>query len=169
MAPPTWLHQKTPLSESIVQLRLGRRKVNGAAILGLSILPALLVADGCQQRKGPPRAAVSGRVTLDGKEIEQGSIAFKAVGPNAGMAAGGPIKNGRYSVDKDRGPVIGQNRIEIKSTRTSGKQVQAPLRDPGQMTDEIVEAIPAMYNSQSTLEREVKAVDNQFDFDLQSQ
>jgi hypothetical protein len=133
------------------------------------ILAASLIVAGCQQRKGPQRAAVSGRVTLDGQEIVQGSIAFKTVGANSGLAAGGPIQNGRYAIEKDRGPVVGENRVEIKSVRKTGRQVQAPLADPGQMTDEIVEAVPARYNSQSELEREVKEGDNQLDFDLKSQ
>ncbi len=143
------------------------RTTTAAALLGL-ILPLVLIAAGCDKRKGPPRAAVSGRVTLDGQEIVQGSIAFKTVGPHAGLAAGGPIQNGRYAIEKDRGPVVGENRVEIKSVRKTGRQVQAPLADPGRMTDEIVEAVPARYNSQSTLEREVKAGDNQFDFELES-
>ena len=56
--------------------------------------------------------------------------------------------------------------MEIQATRKTGRQVQAPLGDPGQLTDEIGEAIPANYNAQSTLERTVTAGANEFDFEL---
>ena len=69
-------------------------------VLIVPFVALLVVVGGCENRKGPPRAAVSGRVTLDGQEIEQGSIAFKAIGANAGLAAGGPIQKGRYSISE---------------------------------------------------------------------
>jgi hypothetical protein len=108
-------------------------------------------------------------VTLDGQAIEQGSIAFFTVGDQAGLAAGGAIVEGRYAIDRDRGPVVGRNRVEIRSGRKTGKQVLAPFGEPGQMTDEMAESIPAQYNAQSKLEREIKPWGNQLDFELSSQ
>ncbi len=101
-----------------------------------------------------------------GLGLEQGSIAFKPIGANSAFATGGPIQNGRYALAADRGPAVGDNRVESRATRKTGKQVQAPLGDPGRTTDEIVEAVPARYNQQSTLERSVPSGENQFDFEL---
>ena len=43
---------------------------------------------------GPPRAKVSGTVTLDGQPVESGTISFYPTA-NSGPTAGGGIENGR--------------------------------------------------------------------------
>jgi hypothetical protein len=126
----------------------------------------LVLSLGCGQRAGPPRAAVTGTVTLDGVDIAEGSIALYPLGDVKGSGAGGSIKDGHYSLGADRGPSIGRNRVEIHAAKKSGRKVQAPLADPGVMTDEMIEAVPARYNSDSTLECDVKSGDNILDFTL---
>ncbi len=82
------------------------------------------------------------------------------------MVAGGPIRDGRYSISAGQGPVVGLNRIEIHAQRKTGKNIPAALADPGEMMDETGEAIPDRYNTKSTLQREVKPGRNVFDFEL---
>lgn len=84
------------------------------------------------------------------------------------MTAGGPIQNGRFQISAERGPVVGTNKIIINASRKTGRKVQAPMSEPGVMTDETVEAIPVRYNAQSTLERTIAVGENNFDFELQS-
>lgn len=129
---------------------------------------ALLSLPGCGTRQGPERAAVEGQVTLDGKPVEQGAISFAPSGETQGMTAGGAITNGRFRIESDRGPVVGTNQVRINASAKTGRKVQAPMSEPGVLTDEIVEAVPARFNSKSTLTRELKAGENRLDFELSS-
>ena len=131
------------------------------------VLAALLLCSfGCGRSNGLDRAAVAGKVTLDDTPLAAGSITFCPTGDTKGPAAGGTIEDGQYSIAVAKGPVVGRNRVEIHATRKTGRKVQAPMSDRGVLTDEIVEAVPARYNSQSTLEMNVKAGDNALDFTL---
>ncbi|MCY2992356.1 MAG: hypothetical protein NTY19_31400 [Planctomycetota bacterium] len=104
---------------------------------------------------------------LDGQPLEQGSIAFVPTGTTSGPAAGGTISGGTYAVQQNVGPVADTYRVQIRSMRKTGKKIAAgsPL-PPGTMVDEEIEALPAKYNNQSTLEKEVKAGKNTIDFEL---
>ena len=132
------------------------------------IIGLLLCCWGCGNRDGLQRAAVGGKVTLDGVAITEGTIAFYPSGNTKGPAAGGPIKDGQYSISVDKGPVIGSNRVEIHASKKTGRKVQAPMSDPGTMSDETVEAIPDRYNVKSTLVAEIKSGKNIFDCELTS-
>jgi len=136
-------------------------------LIAASLLGCLLY--GCGPSGGPRRASVEGTVTLDGEPIEHGSIAFYPDGDTEGMVAGGEIRDGRYSISADKGPVIGQNRIEIHASRKTGKKIPDPYGGPGQTIDESVEAVPECYNAKSTLRREVQPGSNVFDCELSSQ
>jgi hypothetical protein len=126
----------------------------------------LLCCFGCGRGDGLDRAAVTGTVTLDGAPIAAGSITFFPQGGTKGPAAGGTIENGQYSIAVAQGPIVGRNRVEIRATRKTGRKVQAPMSDRGVLTDEIVEAAPARYNSQSALVAELKSGKNLLDYEL---
>jgi hypothetical protein len=111
---------------------------------------------------GPERGVVHGKVTLDGKPIVKGTIDFVATAPGGGAASGMSLQNGQYASDVN-GPVVGKCRIEIRAPRPS-----ATTPEGGDWKSGYVEAIPARYNTQSTLEVDVRAGDNTFDFDLKS-
>lgn len=136
------------------------------------LLAALLLMSfcaGCDQGGGVTRCAVEGKVTLDGAPVEEGSIAFIPTGGTEGPTAGGQIQNGQYSVPSAKGPVVGRYRVEIRAPRKTGKMIQNPMAEPGTMVEEIAEGAPAKYNSESTLEEEIKAGKNVIDFELTSQ
>ena len=63
---------------------------------------------------------------------------------------------------------MGQNRVEIRAIRKTGKMIQKPLAPKGQMIEESVEAIPPRYNSGITLKTEVKAGENTTNFEVAS-
>ena len=132
----------------------------------LTVSLAFCLLGGCGGPGGPPRGAVEGKVTLDGVAIEQGSINFRPTGDTKGPAAGGAITKGRYRLSGAEGPVVGRNRVEIYAPGKSGREVSAPMGNPGEMTHEIVETVPARYNTQSTLERDVTPGNNTLNFDL---
>ncbi len=129
-----------------------------------------LVSQGCSGRTdGLSRGSVRGRIQLDGTPIEQGHISFYPIRDTKGPVVGGTISAGKYSLSSSTGPVIGWNRIEISWKRKTGRKVPAgPPRPAGSMVEEITEAVPEKYNTESTLEHEVKAGKNVFDLDLLS-
>jgi len=114
-----------------------------------------------------PREAVSGKVTLDGKPLERGTISFQpaSASPTSGMVS---IVGGSYSMPKAYGLVPGSYKVSISSSEGSGPSEK--LGDvPGKTPPPPKELIPARYNSDTTLTAEVKpGKSNSFDFDLTS-
>jgi hypothetical protein len=104
-------------------------------------------------RSGPELAPVSGRVTLSGKPLEKADVVFV---PESGKppASGRTDAEGRYVLAYKRGVMggpVGQNTVQIRVSREL-------VRNPPK--------IAARFNSQSELHREVKAGQNEFDFDV---
>lgn len=113
------------------------------------------------------RGAVEGKVAIDDVPIENGAIRFLPTDGNNGPTAGATIKDGRYFIGAEKGPVTGWNLISISGVKKTGKRVTDPLV-PGKIVDEVVSVTPKQYNSQSTLKREIKASKNILDFELSS-
>ncbi|MEX0793841.1 MAG: hypothetical protein WD045_11945 [Pirellulaceae bacterium] len=133
---------------------------------GVALASMLVMGCGGGQ-SGPPRGEVSGKVTLDGTPVEEGSITFLPSEGTSGPSAGAPITNGNYAIARQKGPVEGKYRVEIRATRKTGKSVPAGSPFPeGTMIDETEEAVPAKYNTKSELVREIVAGENELDFDL---
>jgi hypothetical protein len=133
----------------------------------VSICVAIATCAGCG-KKGPKRAAVSGQVSLDGQPITEGIIQFLPVEGTVGPEAGGIIENGHYDIPRQRGPVVGKNRIELRASKKTGRKIQDPTGRTGILTDESKEAFPPTVNTNSTLVREIKDEPNKLDFDIKS-
>lgn len=129
-------------------------------------LPLLLVCAGC----GGGLVAVEGNVTFDGTPVETGTIAFEPA-DGQGATAGGSIEGGRYVLSGDSAVAPGKKVVRIRATRKTGRKVESgPPSPPGTMVEETESYIPAKYNTQSTLSREVTAGGtNKHDFPLKSQ
>jgi hypothetical protein len=111
-----------------------------------------LLISGCR-KSGPELAPVRGRVTLSGNSLEKADIVFQ---PDNGKppASGRTDAEGRYELAYKRGVMggpIGQNTVRIRVSREL-------VRNPPK--------IAARFNAQSELHREVKAGQNEFDFDV---
>jgi hypothetical protein len=129
------------------------------------VVAALALALGCADNS--KTAAVSGTVTLDGEPIESGSINFFPVEGTTGPSAGGTIENGHYSVPREKGVVIGRNRVELQGNMKTGRKVPSAI--PGEKErDELVSAFPPEYSSDSKLVREINPGSNIINFDLSS-
>jgi hypothetical protein len=123
-----------------------------------------LVLSGAGCARNGNRAAVSGTVLIDHEPVAEGSINFRPVDGNAGPSTGAVIEDGVYTIPREHGATIGKNRIEIRAFKKSGRKVPDPMaRTPGQLTDEVVPAIPPEH---ATHVREIVAGDNTVDFDL---
>lgn len=111
-----------------------------------------LLLGGCR-KSGPELAPVRGRVTLNGKPLENADVVFQ---PDNGKSpgVGRTDAEGHYELAYKRGVTgspVGQNTVLI---RVSRELVRNPPR------------IAAKFNSKSELRREVKAGQNEFDFDV---
>jgi hypothetical protein len=134
--------------------------------IGMGVV-CLFLACGCGA--GGKRAAVSGKVTLDGELLETGSITFQPIEGTESPSAGAAITRGAYDIPRTKGPTAGVFRVEIRAKRKTGKQIPAGSpAPPGTMVDEVVEVVPARYNKESTLRAEVKPGTNPLTFELTS-
>jgi hypothetical protein len=117
-----------------------------------------------------PREAVYGTVTLDGKPLEGGSIAFDpdAQGQANPVSVGGNIIGGSYSISKADGPTPGKYRVSIYDAGADGGL--APGEAPGAPAKKTkASSVPAKYNANTTLSAEIKAgSSNKYDFTLTS-
>ena len=111
----------------------------------LAIIPA--AAAGCGDGKTHPTLAdVSGTVTLDGKPLADGEIAFVVTGE---APANIPVKDGAFSGKA----FSGKNRVEVRATKTLPKSPKALPTDEAPKMN----LIPDRYNIRSTMETTVNA------------
>jgi hypothetical protein len=119
----------------------------------LSLLLSLVA--GCGE-SGPQVAPVSGRVTLDGKALALADVSFQPADSQR-ASYGRTDDDGRYQLMYKRGQpgaIAGEHTVRIWVSR---ELVPNPPR------------IPARYDTQTDLRREVKAgEDNVFDFNVES-
>lgn len=126
------------------------------------IVPLAMLA-GCGG-SGLELAPVSGRVMLDGQPILGARLVFQPEASGS-PSYGSTDRDGRYELGYKRGQkgaLIGWHTVRIESatelTKPDGKTIWRP------------KPLPARYNVQSDLRRDVKAdEDNNFDFDLKSE
>ena len=99
------------------------------------VFPALLAAGCGADTEG--HIGVSGNVrTNDGKPLRVGRILFTPEKDNAGPAAGGPIKNGRYKILATQGPTAGMYTVIVttgalpQKSRMIGSDPSTPKPPP---------------------------------------
>jgi hypothetical protein len=127
-------------------------------LLGL----CLLVLPAC----GDGKLEVRGKVTFEGKPVE-GVISFEPA-DGQGPTSGGTITGGRYELTGTARVAPGQKIVRIRGTRKTGRKVPA-MAGPSPLVDDIERYIPARYNDQSQLQREVVAGKaNEINFELQA-
>jgi hypothetical protein len=113
-----------------------------------------LLPTGCS-KSNAEMGLVTGQVMLDGKPLSQADVTFQPDNqkpPSVGRT--GP--DGRYELGYKRGvqgALVGEHTVRI---------LIPPGIAPGP------QKVPARYNAQSELRREVKPGDNVFDFDLKT-
>jgi hypothetical protein len=121
------------------------------ATIGLAT--ALALTAGCGGG-GAAQRKVTGTVKWKGEPVAEGTINF--IPPDhPGQAVSAKIVNGKFEINLAPGP----KRVEVFASRAIGEA------DPTMGQAPRVSYIPAEYNSQSKLTRDI-AGDNRFDFDL---
>ena len=140
----------------------------GAAWFGVVGL-SLVSSAGCGRGyDGADRAAVAGTVMLDGAPVTNGTINLIPAAGDSRRKASAVIENGTFSIPAPKGPNLGKYKVEIHWLKRTGRKVASQGDALGIMVDEAVEAIPAKYNTQTTLQVEIVADQNTHDFRLTS-
>ncbi|MDX2035345.1 MAG: hypothetical protein SFX72_01740 [Isosphaeraceae bacterium] len=113
-----------------------------------------------------PRRAIDGSVSLNGEPLAKGTIQFVPRSAEAGTQVGAIIENGRYSIAAAQGPVPGMYGVMISGASDT---VAAGEDDPAKPPKPAPDPVPARYNSNTTLEAEVKKEgSNTFSFELKA-
>jgi major membrane immunogen (membrane-anchored lipoprotein) len=78
------------------------------------LLCSILLLVGCA-RNDDGRYSISGNVSIDGKPVPVGEISFEPDGKsgNIGPASFTPIRDGKYSVERDNGVIGGKYTVTI--------------------------------------------------------
>ena len=131
------------------------------------VLPVVVVLLLCVAGCGD-NTSVSGRVNLDGEPVRSGSILFLPDQQGRGQGTGGSIKDGEYLLEGKAAPAVGNYRVEIRSSRKTGRMVPPRYSPRGKEIEEIEEAVAEKYNDNSTLSFEIKPGVNEKDWDVES-
>lgn len=121
-------------------------------------LVALVAVGGCGKRAdGPPKIDIRGRVTHNGKPVNDGAIAFYPDGGTTGAPTSGPIKNGAYNLRGRSAIVAGTYRVEVREYKWpapgSLKDANGFEPPPGMIVPE--QLLPDKFNAKSEIEKVV--------------
>lgn len=137
-----------------------------------------IIFAGCG-RGGPELASVTGKVTLDGKPLQNAIITFTPL--DGGVASSGTTsEDGTYSLvcPLGKGALVGKHRISVHSQppgsidSAGGVDEDDPKYgtgwDASARAPVFIDPIPARYNINSELVRDVKPGKNVIDLELTS-
>ena len=136
-----------------------RRRYAFARLVLLAIVAAVLSLPSVGCRRGPAKAVITGRVTLNDEPLPQGAISLVPL--SRGPSAGAVIKDGSYRMEA----FPGSYRVEITGSKVVGQKKRYDTAD-SPMDDVLESIVPAEYNSASKLVQEVKLDTKTLDFKL---
>jgi hypothetical protein len=122
----------------------------------------LIAMMGC----GPTKISISGKVSYDGIEVNEGSISFESPDGKS-PSVGGMIQKGFYKIENVDVSSGGKKIVRINAVTKTGRKIPAgPPFPPGDMVDEIIK-MPSQFNEKSNLSAELSSSKpNVFDFNL---
>lgn len=121
----------------------------------IAVLFSLVGFLGCGGGDGLNRKAISGKVTVDGAAVPNGSISFEPL-YQGGVGSGAVITKGAYSIAQKDGLPPGKYRVQITGNDGTNFPV-SPGKMPGdEMAPPIKQLVPASWNTESKQEIEVK-------------
>ncbi len=139
-----------------------------------SVLLLCLTGIACGCGGGMRRAAVKGKVTVNGAPLPEGTISFVGLDKHAGPSAGAAIAKGEYAIAAAQGPVEGNYQVQIQAFRGTGKKTWDGMGDEHapaskkRMVEQTEPYIPTRYNDRSELRAKIEyGKVNVHDFDLQ--
>jgi hypothetical protein len=128
------------------------------------LIGSLLLLCGCGGGDGRPKlATVHGKVTLKGKPVPLAKVTFIPVG--GGQSSEGETSpSGDYELFfryEEPGAQIGKHKVTISTF------IPKSVDDQGKPEGGRAEIVPTQYNTNTTLEKEVAAGENEINFELQ--
>lgn len=107
---------------------------------------------------------VRGKITLDGKPVDGGTVSFDPKDGKGGSVSA-QISGGNYETRVEPGLKI----VRINYPKILRTEKAYPTSENSPVIDVTEEAIPAKYNSASRLEKDLTEVSGSVDFDLTTQ
>jgi len=136
----------------------------GAPWWAAAVALVVLALAGCSG-EGMSRVSVSGTVDMDGAPLAKGSIVFVPIESTPGPQVAGIIENGQFTLIEERGPVVGEYRVEIYADQglaLEEPEVAASL--PGHKLPP--NPVGAQFNKQSTLTATISEAPEPLHFDV---
>ncbi|WP_165072668.1 hypothetical protein [Paludisphaera rhizosphaerae] len=128
-------------------------------------LAIALTIFGCGESDELERAAVSGRVSVDGKPLTKGHIQFIPKEGDSRGASWGQVVDGSYTIPASEGPALGPYTVTIIPADSDAGAAGASDEVPGEPSEGDAPAV--VYTSKSPMEATVNpAQSNNFDFDI---
>jgi hypothetical protein len=133
-------------------------RTRGAAAV---VFAAALVgfAGGCG---GQSTVSVEGKVTVDGKPLDVGTIGFHPDGWE-GKTVGNTVLNGEYKVPEKLGLAPGKYKVQVHWLKPTGKKSKS---ETGEELDVREEGLPEKYHEKTELKADLTTGPNKVDFDL---
>ena len=133
------------------------------AVRRTALLGAVLLLAGCGPKSDMPEVApVRGKITLNGKPLIMAKVIFAPV--EGGQSSEAVTNaNGEYELVYKRdimGAKIGKHKVMISTAEPP------EVTDDGKVIGGKPELVPAQFNTQTTLEKEVTDGENVIDFTL---
>lgn len=124
----------------------------------LVVCAGMLAALGCNSENLPNLGKVTGKITFDGKPLNNAIVEFDRVDASVAPAFGKTDTEGKYELYYSRaakGATVGEHKVLVTAFADAGES--------GKATKEFV---PAKYNVMSELKATVKRGANEINFDL---
>ena len=150
--------QETHFSSQALDMKM---TLSGTHRVLVGIAAVLMIA-GCGGVDGPELADVSGKVTLNGQALPNAVVQFQPTTPQGSYSAARTDENGFYVLRFTRdqsGAIIGTHRVSISTAAPDAEDEDGNPRP-------VPEKVPAAYNAQSTLIRDVQPGTNTIDLAL---
>ena len=134
------------------------------------ILLLIFACLGCSHDEEDPRGnrvSVRGMVYLDNQPLERARIVFQSADGPSKITATGSIVDGLYEIPAELGPLVGRMRIEIQPDKIELEELES--KRAGNLRKRVpweTVPIPAIYNTRSTLVREIKEDESQNNFEF---
>jgi hypothetical protein len=119
---------------------------------------SICVLCGCGSPAKDPlgRQAVTGKVTLDGKPIDVGSISFQPIAKSGPAASGAVITSGQYKIPAESGLAPGEYRVVILSPESEPKRSADEMMNNPSATPS-KERVAAKFNKDTELKATIKS------------
>ena len=120
------------------------------------------------------RAAVKGKITIDGAPLPNGVIEFLPLDKQSGQPGGSAIETGQYAISAEQGLLVGAYQVQIRADRPTGKKAWDGMGDERwpaskkNFVEQMESYVPARYNDRTELRAKIESGKvNVYDFDLQ--